>query len=137
MQRSAPISSRRWSVSSQPRLRSGEFIWPIADSCAGEAFRLISCPHAVGERKTEEAEEGVAKCWSAPSKDPLLPLAHSLSSLTRPSFRLRFRSLSPSLPLVTDSQVLPLLSPAAGRAAETLESPPPTETRERERCDDQ
>lgn len=57
---------------------SGGFIWFSADRCRGEAFRLINCPHRVGERQ----EEGIGKCSHVypPSEDPLLR-AHSLSSL--------------------------------------------------------
>lgn len=56
------------------------FIWFSADRCRGEAFRLINCPHRVGER--QEEGEGIAKCSHVYplSKDPLLR-AHSLSSL--------------------------------------------------------
>lgn len=70
---------------------SGGFIWFSADRCRGEAFRLINCPHRVGERQ----EEGIAKCSHVypPSEDPLLR-AHSLSSLALFFLHLNSHTLS-------------------------------------------
>lgn len=74
------------------------FIWFSADRCRGEAFRLINCPHRVGER--QEEGEGIAKCSHVYplSEDPLLR-AHSLSSLA-------LSSSTYTLSFVTDLQVI-------------------------------
>lgn len=46
----------RWAVKHFSLATAGlrGFIWLCADSCRGEAFRLINCPHGVGERDGEK-----------------------------------------------------------------------------------
>lgn len=89
-----PIFNEQSSVSAQLQLALED----SSGSLLTEAFRLINCPHRVGERQ----EEGTAKCSHVypPSEDPLLR-AHSLSSLALFFLHLNSHTLS----FITDLQV--------------------------------
>lgn len=52
-------SDFRWAVKHFSLATAGlrGFIWFCADRCRGEAFRLINCPHRVGERDGEKEWE--------------------------------------------------------------------------------